>query len=50
MSEVVALNRDQVDLETREFGVIGKGGSARVVFISHQAAELLTRYIKSRDG
>ncbi|MEK7527880.1 MAG: site-specific tyrosine recombinase/integron integrase [Patescibacteria group bacterium] len=48
VSEVVALNRDQVDLETREFGVIGKGGKARVVFISHQAAELLTRYIKSR--
>ena len=38
VSELVALNRQQIDLKSREFGVIGKGGKARVVFISRRAA------------
>ncbi len=48
VSELVALNRDQINLKLREFGIIGKGGKSRVVFISHQAADLLEKYIKSR--
>lgn len=48
VSELVSLNRDQIDLKSREFGVIGKGGKQRVVFISHQAAEYMDRYLKSR--
>ncbi|KKR67535.1 MAG: Tyrosine recombinase XerC [Microgenomates group bacterium GW2011_GWA2_40_6] len=48
VSEAVALNRDQINLESREFGVVGKGGKARVVFVSQQAAMLMDRYIKSR--
>lgn len=48
VSELVSLNREQVNLNTREFGVIGKGGRSRIVFISHQAAEWIDKYLKSR--
>jgi len=48
VSELVALNRDQINLTTREFGVIGKGGRSRLVFISKSAADWLDRYLKSR--
>ena len=49
VSELTALNRDQVNLDRKEFGVIGKGRRARVVFLSDTAAEWLSRYLKSRD-
>lgn len=49
VSELVALNRDQIDLDRREFGVIGKGGRARVVFLSKRAAEWVSRYLEKRD-
>jgi site-specific recombinase XerD len=48
VSELVSLNRDQVNLNTREFGVIGKGGRSRVVFISKKAADYVDKYLKSR--
>lgn len=48
VSELVSLNRDQIDLKTREFGVVGKGGRARVVFISKEAAGWLERYLRER--
>lgn len=49
VSELVKLNRDQIDLKRREFGVIGKGGRARVVFLSERAVKWLERYLKSRE-
>jgi site-specific recombinase XerD len=49
VSELVNLNRDQLDLKSREFGVIGKGGRARVVFLSGRAVDWVDRYLKSRD-
>ena len=49
VSELVGLNRDQIDLERREFGVIGKGRRARVVFLSDRATEWLDRWLRSRD-
>jgi len=49
VSELVKLNRDQINLERREFGVIGKGGRARVVFLSKTAADWLIRYLKQRE-
>ncbi|OGD62556.1 hypothetical protein A2160_05930 [Candidatus Beckwithbacteria bacterium RBG_13_42_9] len=49
VSELVGLNRDQVDLKRQEFGVIGKGGRARVVFLSQRAVEWIQRYLKSRE-
>ena len=48
VSELVRLNRSQIDLKTREFGVIGKGGKARIVFITKEAAEFTDRYLRSR--
>ena len=49
VSELVKLNRDQINLSRREFGVIGKGGRSRVVFLSDRAARWLKRYLDSRD-
>ena len=48
VSEVVSLNREQIDLKTREFGIVGKGGRSRVVFISKRAAIWLERYLRER--
>ena len=48
VSELVSLNRDQINLKTREFGVVGKGGRRRVVFVSKNSAEYLGRYLVSR--
>lgn len=49
VSELVSLNRDQVDLQSREFGVIGKGRRPRVVFLSDRAADWLGRWLNSRE-
>lgn len=49
VSELVALNRDQIDLKRREFGVIGKGRRPRVVFLSERAALWLSSYLNSRE-
>lgn len=49
VSELVSLNRDQVNLERREFGVIGKGRRPRVVFLSDSAADWLNRYLEKRE-
>lgn len=48
VSELVALNREQVNLDSGEFGVIGKGGKARVVFLSKKAKEKLHLYLEKR--
>lgn len=49
VSELVSLNRDQVDLERREFGVIGKGRKIRIVFLSVRATDWLRRYLDTRE-
>lgn len=49
VSELVKLNRDQIDFKSREVGIIGKGGRARVVFISDSAAGWITQYVKYRE-
>lgn len=48
VSELVALNRDQLDLVTKEFGVIGKGRRPRVVFLSERAVVWIDRWLRSR--
>jgi len=48
VSELVNLNRDQVDLERKEFGVKGKGNKLRVVFLSDTAAQWIERYLQTR--
>lgn len=49
VSELVKLNHKQINLERREFGVIGKGGKARIVFISDSAADAIERYMAERS-
>ncbi|MFH2118571.1 MAG: tyrosine-type recombinase/integrase [Candidatus Paceibacterota bacterium] len=49
VSELVNLNQDQIDLARREFGVIGKGRRPRVVFLSDEAADWLTRWLNTRQ-
>ncbi len=49
VSELTKLNYDQVNLDKREFGVIGKGGHARVVFLSERAADILREYLATRQ-
>jgi len=48
VSELVGLNRDQIDLQRREFGVKGKGKKVRVVFLSDTAAQWIERYLGIR--
>ncbi|OGK17750.1 hypothetical protein A2866_02100 [Candidatus Roizmanbacteria bacterium RIFCSPHIGHO2_01_FULL_39_8] len=48
VSELVSLNREQVNIDSGEFGIIGKGGKARVVFLSKRAKEWLTKYLGKR--
>ncbi len=48
VSELAKLDRDKIDLKRREFGVIGKGGRARVVFLSSRAVKWLEKYLAAR--
>jgi len=48
VSELTGLNRGQIDFDRREFGIVGKGGRARVVFLSTRAADWLQLYLKAR--
>jgi len=49
VSELTSLNRDQINFETREFGIIGKGRRPRVVFLAQRAADWLQRYLDQRE-
>ena len=49
VSELTKLNRDQINLETREFSVKGKGSKVRLVFVSDTAAEWIRRYLAVRQ-
>lgn len=48
VSELAHLNRDTINLERKEFGIIGKGGKERVVFVSNSAASWLEKYLEIR--
>lgn len=48
VSELASLNRDTINLARREFGIVGKGGKERVVFISDSAAQWLEKYLQVR--
>lgn len=49
VSELVSLNKTTINLETREFGVVGKGRKIRVVFLSPRAAGWVEKYLRERD-
>lgn len=46
VSELVSLNLEQVNLDTNEIRVWGKGSKERVVLIGKPAAEALTAYLR----
>ncbi len=48
VSELVKLNRDHINLKTREFMVRGKGQKDRPVFVSDAAAHWLEQYLNQR--
>lgn len=49
VSELVSLNRDQINLKRREFMVRGKGEKDRPIFISPEAATWVESYLSKRD-
>ena len=49
VSELVSLNKTTINLESREFGVMGKGRKIRVVFLSDRAAQWIDKYLRERD-
>lgn len=49
VSELVSLDKEKINFERKEFGVIGKGGRARIVFISDRAAQWVKMYIDARQ-
>lgn len=49
VSELVALDRDHINLKRREFMVRGKGQKDRPVFISEETAEWIRRYLDRRE-
>lgn len=48
VSELVSLNIDDVNLQSGEFTVLGKGRKARTVYLSDSAKEWLRRYLATR--
>jgi site-specific recombinase XerD len=49
VSELVSLNKTTINLESREFGVVGKGRKVRVVFLSDRAAGWIAKYLRERN-
>ncbi|MCF7830379.1 tyrosine-type recombinase/integrase [Candidatus Gracilibacteria bacterium] len=48
ISELCKLNRENVNLKTREFSVLGKGKKIRTVFLTPRAVENLQEYLNER--
>ena len=49
VSELMRLNRDQINFKSGELGIIGKGGYPRVVFLSDRCKYWLERYFTARQ-
>jgi site-specific recombinase XerD len=49
VSELANLKKKDINSETGEFSVKGKGGKVRVVFIDERAKESLKKYLQSRN-
>lgn len=49
VSELVALDRNHVNLDKEEFSVRGKGRKLRIVFISPEAKRALADYLEARS-
>jgi site-specific recombinase XerD len=48
VSELVSLNREQINLKKREFSIRGKGSKLRIAFFSLQAQSDLEKYLDKR--
>lgn len=48
VSELISLNRSQVDLDRREFTVRGKGRKPRIVFLSERCTGYIKDYLAKR--
>ena len=48
ISEALSLDRDSIDLETREAVIIGKGNRQRTVFFTTRALDWIQRYLTMR--
>ncbi len=48
VSEFARLSKDDINLATKEFSIVGKGGKQRIVFLSDNAIHWLTSYFKQR--
>jgi len=48
ISELTALNIDDINLKRKEFAVRGKGRKVRVVFLTNHAAKLIENYLEKR--
>lgn len=49
ISELTSLNREDVNLATGEFSVLGKGRKRRVVFLTKDAIEWIKKYLEKRN-
>ena len=48
VSELCALSRENVNLQTRQFSILGKGKKVRTVFLTSRAADFLQIYLRER--
>jgi len=48
VSELASLNHKQINIDRREFGVIGKGYKQRIVFVSDRALDWIVQYLSLR--
>ncbi len=49
LAEITSLNREDVQLESGQFSVRGKGGKIRVAFLSEDAIASIKKYLKKRQ-
>ena len=49
ISEALSLNRDSIDLNTKQAAIVGKGGKKRTVFFSDEALRWILRYANLRS-
>lgn len=48
VSELVSLDRDQVNLERKQLGLKGKGDKIRLLFLPNTAVQWIERYLQAR--
>lgn len=49
ISELTALDRNHINLDTQEFSVRGKGGKIRVVYLTPTSVKRIQEYLGARD-